>query len=85
VRDVENTVRYLRDDAVIVLHDRNPANASIACPAPSFAAFRAENHRRDFFQYLRPPKRRESSSSISPACAAAIRGIRWTAGGCSPR
>ena len=31
------------------------------------------------------PKRRESSTSISPACAAAIRAIRLTAGGCSPR
>jgi hypothetical protein len=30
VRDVENTLRYLRDDGVIVLHDRNPADASIA-------------------------------------------------------
>jgi len=44
VRDVENTVRYLRDDGVIVLHDCNPARASIACPATSCADFRAQNH-----------------------------------------
>ena len=54
VRDIENTLRYLRDDGVIVLHDCNPANASIACPAPSFAALRAQNHWWDFFQHLRP-------------------------------
>ena len=53
MRDVENTLRYLRDDGVIVLHDRNPANGSIACPAPSFADFCAQNHERDFFQHLR--------------------------------
>jgi Methyltransferase domain len=44
VRDVENTLRYLRDDGVIVLHDCNPANASIACSASSLADFRAQNH-----------------------------------------
>src|ERR1700756_3211145 len=44
VRDVENTLRYLRDDGVIVLHDCNPANASIACPASSLADFHAQNH-----------------------------------------
>jgi len=44
VRDVENTLRYLRDDGVIVLHDCNPAHASIACPATSYADFRAQNH-----------------------------------------
>ena len=53
MRDVENTLRYLRDDGVIVLHDRSPANGSIACPAPSFADFCAQNHERDFFQHLR--------------------------------
>jgi hypothetical protein len=42
VRDVENALRYLRDDGVIVLHDRNPANASIACPATSYADFLAQ-------------------------------------------
>jgi Methyltransferase domain len=46
VRDVENTLRYLRDDGVIVLHDCNPANASIACPATSYADFRAQHRRR---------------------------------------
>ena len=44
LRDVENTLRYLRDDGVIVLHDCNPAHASIACPATSYADFRAQNH-----------------------------------------
>lgn len=48
VRDVENTLRYLRDDGVIVLHDCNPANASIACPAASYADFRAQHHWWDF-------------------------------------
>jgi hypothetical protein len=43
VRDVENTLRYLRDDGVIVLHDCNPASAWIACPATSYADFRAQN------------------------------------------
>ena len=33
LRDVENTLGYLRDNGVIVLHDCNPANAAIACPA----------------------------------------------------
>lgn len=39
MRDVENTLRYLRDDGVIILHDCNPATASIAYPAESFADF----------------------------------------------
>jgi SAM-dependent methyltransferase len=43
LRDIENTLRYLRDDGVIVLHDCNPANASIACPATSYTDFRAQN------------------------------------------
>lgn len=43
VRDVENTLRYLRDDGVIVLHDCNPANASIGFPAESYEDFRAKN------------------------------------------
>ncbi|MGA8123581.1 MAG: class I SAM-dependent methyltransferase [Mycobacterium sp.] len=43
VRDVENTLRHLRDDGGIVLHDCNPAHASIACPATSYADFRAEH------------------------------------------
>jgi Methyltransferase domain len=42
LRDVENTLRYLRDDGLIVLHDCNPANASIACPATSHADFLAQ-------------------------------------------
>jgi hypothetical protein len=44
VRDVENTLRYLRDDGVIVLHDCNPASALIAYAARSKADFRAQNH-----------------------------------------
>jgi len=44
VRDVENTLRYLRDDGIIVLHDCNPAHASVACPVTSKADFRAQNH-----------------------------------------
>lgn len=44
VRDVENTLRYLRDDGVIVLHDCNPKQASVAYPATSYADFRAHNH-----------------------------------------
>jgi hypothetical protein len=43
-RDVENTLRYLRDDGVIVMHDCNPAHASVATPATSYADFRAQNH-----------------------------------------
>nr|WP_232065425.1 class I SAM-dependent methyltransferase [Mycobacterium shinjukuense] len=49
VRDVENTLRHLRSDGVIVLHDCNPAHASIAYPATSYADFRAHNHWRNFF------------------------------------
>jgi len=44
VRDVENILRYLRDDGVIFLHDCNPIRASIAYPARSCADFRAQNH-----------------------------------------
>ncbi|BBY06240.1 class I SAM-dependent methyltransferase [Mycobacterium noviomagense] len=43
LRDIENTLRYLRDDGVIVLHDCNPAKATIAYPAASYAEFRAHN------------------------------------------
>lgn len=43
LRDVENTLRYLRDDGVMFLHDCNPAFASIARPAASYADFRAQN------------------------------------------
>ena len=44
LRDVENTLRYLRGDGIIVLHDCNPVLASIGCPATSYADFRAQNH-----------------------------------------
>jgi hypothetical protein len=43
VNDVEHTLRYLRDDGVIFLHDCNPTKASVACPATSYADFRAQN------------------------------------------
>lgn len=41
--DVENTLRYLRDDGVIFLHDCNPTRRSVACPADSYADFRRQN------------------------------------------
>jgi Methyltransferase domain len=44
LHDVENTLHYLRDDGVIVLHDCNPPRALVAFPAPSRADFRAQNH-----------------------------------------
>ncbi|BBZ36295.1 class I SAM-dependent methyltransferase [Mycolicibacterium confluentis] len=44
LRDVENTLRHLRDDGVIVVHDCNPARASIATPADSYTDFRRRNH-----------------------------------------
>jgi Methyltransferase domain len=47
VRDVENTLRYLRDDGVIFLHDCNPKSASVAFPATSYAEFRAQNRWRN--------------------------------------
>jgi hypothetical protein len=46
VRDVENTLRYLRDDGVIVLHDCNPALALIGRPAASHADFLAQRKER---------------------------------------
>ncbi len=49
LRDVENTLRYLHDDGVIVLHDCNPALASIAAPAMTYAEFRAQNRWWDLF------------------------------------
>jgi hypothetical protein len=42
VRDVENTVRYLRDDGVIFLHDCNPATELIGRRAESWADFVAQ-------------------------------------------
>jgi hypothetical protein len=44
LRDVENTLRYLKDDGVIVLHDCNPALESIGYPAESIADFSAQHH-----------------------------------------
>ncbi len=43
VRDVENTLRYMKDDGVIVLHDCNPRTASIGFPADSYEDFVAKN------------------------------------------
>ncbi|GAT10425.1 class I SAM-dependent methyltransferase [Mycolicibacterium novocastrense] len=42
--DVENTLRYLKDDGVIVVHDCNPALESIGYPAESIADFSAQHH-----------------------------------------
>jgi hypothetical protein len=47
LHDVENTLRYLRDDGVIVVHDCNPARASIACPAGSYEDFRTQTRWRN--------------------------------------
>jgi hypothetical protein len=55
VRDVENTLRYLRDDGIIVLHDCNPPRASVGCPATSYADFRAQNPWRDLLWLMAPP------------------------------
>nr|WP_241010980.1 class I SAM-dependent methyltransferase [Mycobacterium gordonae] len=41
VRDVENTLRYLREDGVIILHDCNPVYEHIGRPAESHSDFRA--------------------------------------------
>jgi methyltransferase family protein len=42
VRDVENTVRYLRDDGIIFLHDCNPATELISRRAESWDDFIAQ-------------------------------------------
>ncbi|WP_260860727.1 class I SAM-dependent methyltransferase [Mycobacterium tilburgii] len=42
MRDVENTLRYLRDDGVIFLHDCNPRRAPIADSAASYGEFRSK-------------------------------------------
>ena len=55
VRDVENTLRYLRDDGVIVLHDCNPRTASIGFPATSYDDFRAHNRRQSLLWLTVPP------------------------------
>lgn len=43
LQDVENTLRFLRDDGVIFVHDCNPARASIGCPAASYGDFLTQN------------------------------------------
>lgn len=55
VRDVENTLRYLRDDGVIVLHDCNPATASIGSTATSYDDFRARNRWQTILWLSGPP------------------------------
>jgi len=52
LRDVENTLRYLRDDGVIVLHDCNPANAAIGYPAASYADYRAHHRWRNLLWHM---------------------------------
>ena len=42
VRDVENTLNYLRDDGVIFLHDCNPAFELMGRPATSYDDFLAQ-------------------------------------------
>lgn len=42
VRDVDNTLKYLRDDGVIFLHDCNPAFGLMARPATSYDDFLAQ-------------------------------------------
>jgi hypothetical protein len=54
VRDVENTLRYLREDGIIVLHDCNPANASIGFPAASYDDYRAQHPWRNLLGLTRP-------------------------------
>ena len=66
VRDVDNTLRYLRDDGVIVLHDRNPANASSPVPRRRTPTFVRRTTGGISSSTYAPPKRRESSTSISP-------------------
>ena len=46
--DVENVLRFLNDNGLIVLHDCNPQSAATACPATSYADFR-KAHRWRFF------------------------------------
>lgn len=40
MRDVQNTLRYVREGGVVFLHDCNPARAPIADPAASYGEFR---------------------------------------------
>jgi hypothetical protein len=70
VRDVENTLRYLRDDGVIVLHDCKPPSASIGFPATSYDDFRARNRWRSLLWLTFPPwsatSGRRSSTCVAP-------------------
>jgi SAM-dependent methyltransferase len=43
LRDIENALRFLRDDGVIVVHDCNPGHASVAFPGASYDDFRAQH------------------------------------------
>ena len=44
LRDIENVLRYLRDDGVIIVHDCNPKSASTGLSATSYADFRSRSH-----------------------------------------
>jgi hypothetical protein len=45
LRDVENTLRYLREGGVMIVHDCNPARAPIGAPAKSYDDFRSQKHK----------------------------------------
>ncbi len=64
LRDVENTLRYLRDDGIIIMHDCNPARASIASPAASYADFSKQKHR---WNLLRIERGGRFTSELGPA------------------
>lgn len=46
--DVENTLRWLNEGGLIVMHDCNPKSAGQACPAASYEQFR-KDHGRSWF------------------------------------
>jgi hypothetical protein len=47
LRDVQNTIRYLNDGGLIVMHDCNPTSPSKAYPAASYEQFR-KTHKTHF-------------------------------------
>src|SRR5690349_19752036 len=61
LRDVENVLRYLRDDGVVVVHDCNPASATIGVPAASYGEFCAQSRVR---QLLSPIVQRAWSGDV---------------------
>jgi len=38
LRDVENTLKYLSDDGIIIMHDYNPVTKEEACPFEEWKA-----------------------------------------------